>query len=157
VPHYYGPFSNYANSPLKSSDAALEFVGGGGSGAGGIATVNPATGAITAVDITSGGKDYTSAPSVTVTSPVAGGTGASLTTTISKGVTTVTLTNHGHGYTAEPTVTVNGDGSGAVLTPFMSGFVASIDVGLPGGSYVSPVVTIGPPNEAGGDQATATD
>jgi FtsP/CotA-like multicopper oxidase with cupredoxin domain len=156
VPHYYGPYSNYANSPLKSSDAVLEFVGGGGNGAGGIATVNPSTGAITAVDITSGGMDYTSAPSVTVTSPVAGGTGASLTTAISKGVTNVTLTNPGHGYTAEPTVTVAGDGTGAVLNPHMSGFVASIEIGLPGGSYVSPVVTIGQPDEPGGVQATAT-
>jgi FtsP/CotA-like multicopper oxidase with cupredoxin domain len=156
VPHYYGPYGNYANSPLKMSDAVLEFVGGGGDGAAGVATVNPSTGAITSVDVSSGGSGYTSAPSVVVTSPLAGGTGASLTTSIAKGVTDVTLTNPGTGYTAPPAVTVNGDGTGAVIDVFMSGYISNIEIGLPGGSFVDPIVSIEPPTDPGGVQATAT-
>ena len=46
----------------------VAFSGGGGSGAYGYAITN-SSGAVTAVVVTNGGKDYTSAPTVTITGP----------------------------------------------------------------------------------------
>ncbi|MEQ1703632.1 MAG: hypothetical protein ABMA25_26285, partial [Ilumatobacteraceae bacterium] len=66
VPHYYGPYPNYANSPQRLSDAVIEFDGGGGSGAAAIATVDPTTGAIQRFTLTDGGSGYTSAPTVNI-------------------------------------------------------------------------------------------
>ena len=33
VPHYFGPYPNYANSPLTLPDVAVALTGGGGTGA----------------------------------------------------------------------------------------------------------------------------
>ncbi len=162
VPHYYGPYPNYANSPLKMSDALIDFSGGSGDGAGAVATVNPTTGAITSVDVTDGGTGYTSAPTVTVSSAVAGGSGATLTASVAKGVTSVAVVDGGHGYTAPPKVTIVGDGSGATVDVNMSGFISSIVVGLGGSGYARPTAEIEAPLDGnglpvpGGIQATAT-
>jgi len=64
VPHYYGPYANYANSPLRMSDAVVSFTEGGGEGAAAIATVDSETGAVTHVDVTDGGSGYTTTPAV---------------------------------------------------------------------------------------------
>ena len=61
-----------AGSGMTNGTYALVFSGGGGSGAAGTATVSG--NAITAVSITSYGKDYTSAPTISITG--AGGTGS---------------------------------------------------------------------------------
>ena len=45
VPHYFGPWSNWANSPFTLSNAAVT-IGGNGAGAAATATVDPQTGAI---------------------------------------------------------------------------------------------------------------
>ena len=156
VPHYYGPYANYANSPLRLSDAVVSFTGGGGEGAAAIATVDAETGAVTQVDVTDGGTGYTTAPSVSLVSAIAGGTGAQATATIAAGVTSIAVTNGGHGYTEPPTVTITGDGHGASATPTMSGFVGSIDVGLGGDGYVHPVAEIELPTDPNGIRATAT-
>ncbi len=153
-PHYYS-VGNYANSPLHMSDAVVDFSGGGGTGATAVAVVNPTTGAITGYDVTGGGTGYNSAPSVDISSPVAGGTGASATATIGKGVTSIAVTLGGAGYTQPPTVTIAGNGAGATATPTMSGFVGSIMVGLGGSGFTSATVTIQPPSDPGGVDATA--
>jgi FtsP/CotA-like multicopper oxidase with cupredoxin domain len=156
TPHYYGPYANYANSPLHMSDAVVDFVGGGGSGAAAVATVSPSTGAITSFQVTDGGSGYSSTPAVQISSPVAGGTGASATAAISRGVTAISMTTPGSGYTQPPLVTISGDGSGATAAPNMSGFVGSIEVGQAGHGLTNPVVVIEPPADPTGVQATAT-
>ena len=83
IPHYFGPYANYANSPLPKGPVALITVEDGGSGysatptitigdayatgsgATAEATVDPLTGAITAIAVTAGGTGY-SAPVVTI-------------------------------------------------------------------------------------------
>ena len=47
VPHYFGPYSNWANSPQVLSDAVVALTGGGGTGAEAQPVVDPKTGAIT--------------------------------------------------------------------------------------------------------------
>src|SRR4051794_37558824 len=77
IPHYFGPYPNWANSPLTSADANIQLIdncgGGAGNGATAVASVN-AIGSIRDVTITSQGTGYTCAPLVTITS--AHGTGA---------------------------------------------------------------------------------
>lgn len=99
IPHYFGPYGNWAYSPLpRGPVAVITLTSGGtgytapvvtiddvyGTGSGAIATVDPTTqidsitGAITGITFT-GGADY-SAPTVTITDPT--GTGATATATI---------------------------------------------------------------------------
>ncbi len=101
VPHYFGPYGNWAYSPLpKGPVTAVTLVDGGfgysptttaaindahgtGSGAGAVSlTIDPATGTITSItwDLV-GGADYT-APVLTVTDPTGTGTGAIVTASI---------------------------------------------------------------------------
>ena len=62
VPHYFGPYPNWANSPQVLADAIVTITsGGGGTGAEATATVDPKTGAITAITVTSPGSGYTAA------------------------------------------------------------------------------------------------
>ncbi len=87
APHYFGPYPNYANSPMpKGTVTNVTIVDGGtgyfvpvveivdlyntGSGATATATADPVTGAITGVTITSGGTGYT-APVVYVSNATA--------------------------------------------------------------------------------------
>jgi FtsP/CotA-like multicopper oxidase with cupredoxin domain len=100
VPHYYGPYGNWAYSPLPAGalNAALTIdAGGTGYVVGDTATINDAydgtlsdtaavtavdaVGAITAMALTSAGTGPYSAPIVTITSP-GGGTGAAATATL---------------------------------------------------------------------------
>jgi Flp pilus assembly protein TadG len=62
--------------------------------------------------VSNGGSGYTSAPTVTFSSPqTSGGTTAVATATVAGGrVTGVTLTNPGSGYTTAPTITFSGGG-----------------------------------------------
>lgn len=86
-PHYYGPYPNYANSPMpKGPVTDIAVVSGGtgyfapvveivdlyntGMGATATATSNPVTGAIETVTITNGGTDY-SAPVVYISNATA--------------------------------------------------------------------------------------
>ena len=99
APHYFS-VGNYANSPLRMASAFVELTGTG-TGAAATATVDPATGAITNITVTSPGSGYTDPTTVTITSPVAGAAGATATATIDAltgTVTAVTVTNGGSGY-----------------------------------------------------------
>jgi hypothetical protein len=77
-------------------------------------------GSIIKVTVTSGGMGYTSAPTVTFSSPPAGGIlaegTAEIATITTDQVASVTVINAGAGYTSAPTVTFVGDGTGATAT-----------------------------------------
>jgi hypothetical protein len=88
-----------------------------GSGTTTLGTANPNAGQVTALNVTSGGSGYTSAPTVAFTG--GGGTGAAATASIGQTgtVTSVTITNGGTGYTTAPTIGfTGGGGSGAVAS-----------------------------------------
>lgn len=72
-----------------------------------------AEGFVTSISVTSGGENYTSVPTVTITGT---GTGAVAYATVSNGsISSIYLVNSGSGYTQIPTVTINGGGgTGAV-------------------------------------------
>ena len=72
-------------------------------------------GSVSQVNVTNGGNNYTSAPTVSFTG--GGGTGATATAHISGSVTSLTLGNHGSGYSSSAAVTfLLGGGSGAAAT-----------------------------------------
>ena len=70
MPHYFGPYPNWANSPQVLADAIVTITSTGtGTGAAATAKVDPTTGAITEYTVTSPGSGYTSVPTVTITAP----------------------------------------------------------------------------------------
>jgi len=76
-------------------------------------------------------------------------------------VSSITVANGGSGYTSPPPVTISGTtGYGALATATIdaaTGALTAIDLVTVGSGYTTiPTVTIGPPNLAGGIQATAT-
>ena len=132
----------------------VTFSGGGGSGAEAKAEVS--NGRIHRIIMQSYGKDYTSAPTVTVaepdgTSPV--GSGATFTVTSSGKITDILPTSFGSGYKSAPTVTVSGGGgSGALLSASLdeAGRVLSVDIVNPGSGYTSaPTLSFSSPGGAG--------
>ncbi|MEW6418140.1 MAG: hypothetical protein AB1480_08470 [Nitrospirota bacterium] len=101
IPHYFGPYANWAYSPLPTGAVtSIMLLSGGsgytapvvdildlyetGTGATASATIDPATGAITGITIGSGGTGY-SAPQVIITD--ATGTGAAATAAIGGALT----------------------------------------------------------------------
>jgi len=71
-PRYYGPFPNYANSPLRMSDVLVSFTGGGGgTGAAASAVADLYTGEILELLLDAGGSGYTEAPTVVLDSAIA--------------------------------------------------------------------------------------
>lgn len=96
VPHYMGPYPNYANNPMPK---------------GGIGNITLAT----------GGTGY-SAPVVSITDVYGTGSGATATAAVTGGViTSIILTNPGTGYTA-PLITINdATGTGAAATATIGG------------------------------------
>ncbi len=91
LPHYFGPYANYANSPVPSgsiTNVAVNTKGSGyssptititdvwGTGVGAMASATVVGGSISSITITDGGTGY-SAPIVTITDPT--GTGATAT------------------------------------------------------------------------------
>ena len=113
VPHYFGPWPNWANSQLTLPDVAVQFTGGGGTGAAATATIG-ANGAVTGLTITDPGSGYTSAPLVSFGGA---GDGASATAAVNTtgSVTGVSVTNGGAGYTA-PVVSFAGGSALPVTT-----------------------------------------
>jgi FtsP/CotA-like multicopper oxidase with cupredoxin domain len=111
VPHYFGPYPNWANSPLTSPDATVE-IHGDGTGATATASVG-ANGTVTDITITDPGSGYTAA-TVSITG-AGSGASAVASVTASSAVTAVDITNGGAGYTA-PKVTFSGGGGVASTT-----------------------------------------
>ena len=148
------PGKGYASAPDVS------FVGGGGSGASGIALLN---GSVTAVTIVRGGKYVKEAylPRVEFREPNWGfyccsGYGASGSVTVAiDNVEGVSIDNPGSGYTSPPDVTFSGGGSGAAGTAVLeSGGVASVSITNGGSGYASaPSISF---SGGGGSGAAAT-
>ncbi len=111
IPHYFGPYPNYANSPMPK-------------------------GPIAALTLNAGGSGYT-APTVLIADAYGTGTGATATATVTAGaVTAVTLTNPGTGYTAPQVFItdltgVDADATAAIGPPFTGGLRKFVDR-LPG-------------------------
>ena len=110
VPHYFGPYPNWANSPQVLANAVVTLSDpGGGTAPRRRPPSTPKTGGISAITVTSPGSGYTAAPTVTITSPgVTPTTPAAATAVISPGVvTSIAVAEAGFGFTT-PSVTLTG-------------------------------------------------
>jgi len=112
VPHYFGPYPNWANSPFRLPDVSVTLAGGGGTGATAAADVDPQSGEITAISVLTPGSGYTSAPIVTITSTIGSGAEATAAVDYSGVVNAITVDAFGAAYNA-PTVTISGGGETA--------------------------------------------
>jgi hypothetical protein len=98
-----GPGGQYSLPPI------IRVTSANGMGALLNATLNAGT--LTGVVITEAGGTYTSAPTVTIDPPPAGGTQATATATETNGrLTSITLINKGSGYTTVPNLVLSGGG-----------------------------------------------
>src|SRR5512146_2604939 len=102
IPHYFGPYPNWANSPFTAVDANIQFTdtcgGGAGTGAAAVASVN-AHGTITAINVTDQGTGYTCPPAISIVSANGIGAVAHTTFTPSAGyISSIVLTNPGTDY-----------------------------------------------------------
>jgi len=152
VPHYFGPFPNWALSPLTLPDATVLIADppAGGTTATATATVGVG-GVITGIVITNPGSGYTSDPAVTIA-----GSGAAATAhahyTASGAVTGIAVSGsssfagYGSGYTAPTATITGGGGSGAEATVY--GGVHTVTVNTGGAGYTFPVVNFDLPDDA---------
>ena len=102
-------------------------------------------GGIISFDITNQGTGFSTAPTITITSPA--GSGAVATGNIVGGVATVVVQDAGSGYTAPPTVVVNpalGDAiiSAAVVEAKLDAVLDSVTIDTKGAYEYKPTVTI---------------
>jgi len=148
VPHYFGPWPNWANSPFSMPDAQV-VITGKGSGAEAVATVG-ANGIITAITVTNPGSGYSN-PKIDI---IGSGTGAAAKATVVKkgSVVAITVNTFGSGYTA-PVVSFSGGGSGSGATATAYGRVDQVTVADGGSGYTFPTVDFDLPDGPGGVQA----
>jgi FtsP/CotA-like multicopper oxidase with cupredoxin domain len=135
VPHYFGPYSNYANSPFTLSDATVT-INGDGSGATATATVG-ANGAVTGITLTDAGSGYTSA-TVDITGAGSGALADAVVNTTGA-VTAIHVDLGGAGYT-QPSVTFSGGGGTGTLVQVGNPLVARTYAT----DYATPPGTLGP-------------
>lgn len=143
-----------AGSGYNPATISVSFTGGGGSGATATATLSG--GGVGAINVTSGGTGYTSAPTVTIhDDSINPGTGATATATITSLVVSITPTAEGTGFTSAPTIALTGGGgTGATATATISNYVASVGITNPGTGYSGiPAVSF---TGGGGTGAAAT-
>lgn len=149
IPHYFGPWPNWALSPLVKNNATVTITGDG-TGAAATATLDPVTGAIVSIDVTARGSGYSTAPDVTITGGTSTATAtASIQTT--GGVTHYDVTNGGHGYTGFSVSLTGGGGSGATMTA--DGGVDSVRITNGGRGYTMPTVEFALPDDPNGKVA----
>jgi FtsP/CotA-like multicopper oxidase with cupredoxin domain len=153
VPHYFGPNPNWANSPFRLPDVAVELTNGGGSGATAAAEVDPVSGAITSIKVTNPGSGYTSAPNVVITSKTGSSASATAIVDYSGTVGAITVDNAGAGYTT-PKATISGGGATIDATATVYGGVDAVQVTDGGHGYTMPTVEFGLPQSPTGIQAT---
>ncbi|PXA64683.1 hypothetical protein CVS29_14120 [Arthrobacter psychrochitiniphilus] len=131
-----------------------------GTGAEATASVDPKTGAISGVSVTSPGAGYAVPPAVTITTAgVTPTTVAKATAKIATGVITgIDVNETGYGFTA-PTVTLTGGdpAPGSEATALASGTVDDLKLTDGGKGYAAqPLVNISKPDLSDGVQATAS-
>ena len=156
VPHYFGPFPNYANSPQTVPDAIVAIdPPAAGTTATAIATVNPVDGSISGFTITNPGGGYTTTPLVSISGL---GTGAFADAVLDPTgiVNSITPDLGGSGYTA-PSVAITLGGATTDATATATGSVDPI-IKFTGGSGFDqqPMVTFSLPNDPAGVQATGS-
>ena len=96
VPHYFGPYANYANSPVPK-------------------------GSITSITVDTKGSGYT-LPTVTISDVWGTGSGALASAVLLGGtISSITVTNGGTGYSAPIVTITDSTGTGATATPVMGG------------------------------------
>jgi FtsP/CotA-like multicopper oxidase with cupredoxin domain len=148
IPHYFGPYPNWANSPMTTVDANVQLTdtcgGGAGTGATAVASVD-AKGAVTGITVTSQGTGYTCAPDVAITSTYGNGAAAHTTFSASSGyISSITLVNGGTNYFA-PVVTITGNVTGAAAdatTDPYTGAITSISITNAGSGYTTAAISI---------------
>ncbi len=129
-----------------------------GTGAQATATVDPKTGGISAITVTSPGAGYVLPPKVTITSPGVTPTAlANATAVISLGVVnSVAVNESGFGFTT-PSVTLSGGNPTTVAAVVASGGVDNVTLTDGGGPYTNqPGVVFSLPDLPSGVQATGT-
>lgn len=154
------PTSAGQNYNPATTTVRLTPVAGGGGAVAGTVTVD-ASGKITGINVATGGQDYVTPPSVTITDTSGSGRQALATAVVSGGrVTGFTIPSGGVGYNPQTTsVTLKsaGNGAAAVANLDASGRVASITVTNSGSGYQdgsgAPVVRL--VEYGAGAQATA--
>ena len=101
IPHYYGPYANYANSPMPK-------------------------GAIASIALDAGGSGYV-APTVTIDDVYGTGSGATASAVLGPGgaITGITVDTPGSGYSA-PIVTISGAGTGAAATAVLGSLTGGL-------------------------------
>ena len=151
VPHYYGPYSNYANSPFTLPDVSV-VIDGDGTGATAEAVIG-ANGSITGINITDPGVGYTSATAA-INSTNGSGASATAVVTLTGILSSVSVDAAGSGYTA-PVVTISGGGATVDATATAYGYVDNILLDNPGSGYTFPTVDFDMPDDPNGAQAKA--
>ncbi len=144
VPHYFGPYPNWANSPFTLPDIQV-VISGDGTGATADATVG-ANGVITGITITNPGHNYNNAK----VDIFGSGSGATADVTIVKkgAVVAVTVDAAGSGYTA-PAVSF----SSGTATAIAYGGVDQVTITSGGNGYTMPTVEFDLPDAPDGVQA----
>ncbi len=149
IPHYFGPFPNWAWSPQVLANALVTLSNGGGTGAAATATVDPKTGGVTGYTITNPWSGYTTPPDVLVTSPgLLTASGAAGTAVIGTGVlTSIAVAEPGFGFTTPSVVITGGGAPSAVATAQASGGVDNLTISSGGTGYaVQPLVSFSLPD-----------
>ena len=155
VPHYFGPFPNWVNSPFTLPDAIVTITGTG-TNATATATVG-AGGAVTGITITNPGSGYADPATVTISDSAGTNTTAAATATVSTTgvVSAVQVTANGGGYTT-PVVSFADPGA-PPTTPATATAYGGVDaVALVGGGegYTFPTVDFDMPDGPDGVKAT---
>ncbi|QTO37779.1 multicopper oxidase domain-containing protein [Tessaracoccus sp. MC1865] len=154
VPHYFGPYPNWANSPYTLSTATVT-VDGPGTGAEAVAVVDPQTGGLASITVTSPGRGYDTTTTVTVGGNAAGSTAGTATATVnpSGAVVELSVDSPGAGYGALAIAITGGGGTGATVTA--SGGVDGVTLADGGSGYTMPTVDFDLPDDPNGTVAKA--
>lgn len=119
IPHYFGPYANWAYSPLPK-------------------------GPVTGIELASGGRGY-SAPVVRISDVYGTGSGADAVATVTDGVITdIILVNGGTDYTAPVVAIEDATGKGATATATIGGIPGSLSGGIR--KFVDSLPGLGPDN-----------
>jgi large repetitive protein len=143
---------------LVSGDTGAISIGNAVGLNGGSVVETAQVGKLGVFTIGTAGTGYTGPLGVTFTGGTGGTGGRGVATLTDDGVSAITLTEEGSGYTGAPTVVFNKLGSGAVLTPVITGgVVTDILITDPGSGYTGiPTLTIADTGDGANAVATCT-